>query len=233
MPPPAPKKEGSKVTDIAIGGAMVIGLLSSIFLFQILPHFGLEFLKRFGWANWQLSLAQFTLKFSLLTGYILLVSRMEYVYRVFQYHGAEHKAINALEAGEELTVQNAAAASRLHPRCGTSFLVIVILISVILMYPFIGLPSWQRIPLQVLFLFPVAGISFELLRLAGKYRNNPIANFFSQPGMWTQLLTTREPDESQVAVSLASLKAVMEAEAREAQRGVELESASEPAESVA
>jgi uncharacterized protein YqhQ len=101
------------------------------------------------------------------------------------------------------------------------------------MYPFIGLPSWQRIPLQVLFLFPVAGISFELLRLAGKYRNNPIANFFSQPGMWTQLLTTREPDESQVAVSLASLKAVMEAEAREAQRGVELESASEPAESVA
>ncbi|GAB4453203.1 MAG: DUF1385 domain-containing protein [Armatimonadaceae bacterium] len=232
LPEQAPSK--TKVADIAIGSAMVIGLASAIFLFKILPQFGLEALKRFGWETWQLGLADFVVRFTIFTGYILLVSRMEYVYRVFQYHGAEHKAINALEAGEPLTVENAAAASRLHPRCGTSFLVIVIFLSVLAIAPFYGLPLWMRILIQLAALFPVAGVSFELLRLAGKYRNNPVASFLSRPGMWTQLLTTREPDKGQVEVSIAALKAVMDAEEREKRQDTPpAEPASEPAESVA
>lgn len=208
-----------KVADIAIGSAMIVGLASAVFLFKILPQFGLEFLKSYlkaaGWATWQLGLADFAMRFTIFVTYITLVSRMEYVYRVFQYHGAEHKAINALEAGQELTVENARAASRLHPRCGTSFIFIVIFLSVLAISPFYDQPLWVRILIQLALLLPVAGVSFELLRLAGKFRDNPIANALSQPGMWTQYLTTREPDDSQLEVSLASLKAVMEAEEQE------------------
>jgi uncharacterized protein YqhQ len=137
---------------------------------------------------------------------------MNHVNRVFMYHGAEHKAINALEHGKDLTVANVQAESRLHPRCGTSFVVLVIVLSVLAVSPFYGLPIWYRIPIQLLMLMPVAGIGFELLRLAGKFRDNPIAAAVSRPGMWTQLLTTREPDDSMVEVAIASLKAVMDAE---------------------
>ena len=105
------------------------------------------------------------------------------------------------------------AESRLHPRCGTSFVVLVIVLSVLAVSPFYGLPIWYRIPIQLLMLMPVAGVAFELLRLAGKFRDNPIAAAVSRPGMWTQLLTTREPDDSMVEVAIASLKAVMDAEA--------------------
>jgi uncharacterized protein YqhQ len=137
---------------------------------------------------------------------------MEHVHRVFQYHGAEHKAINALEAGAGLSVATARDASRFHPRCGTSFVFIVIILSVFAAAPFYSLPIWYRIPIGLALLFPVASIAFELLRLAGVYRNNPIAHLFSVPGMWAQRLTTREPDDSQLEVSIASLVAVMNAE---------------------
>ena len=161
---------------------------------------------------WKLGAIDALVRFTLFFGYITLIGRMKHVFRVFQYHGAEHKAINALEAGDGLTVDAARAASRLHPRCGTSFIVIVLLLSVLFTAPFYGLPVWFRIPLGVLMLFPVAGVAFELLRLAGKYRANPVAAALSRPGMWTQLLTTREPDDEQLAVAIASLQAVMSAD---------------------
>lgn len=229
----ADNSKSNKVADIAIGSAMVVGLCSAIFLFKILPQFGLEGLKALGVQSWKLGIADFCIRFSIFLGYILLVSRMEYVYRVFQYHGAEHKAINALEAGQDLTVENAHTASRLHPRCGTSFLVIVIMLSVLAISPFYGQPLWARILIQLAVLIPVAGVSFELLRLAGKFRDNPIANALSRPGMWTQLLTTREPDPSQVEVSLASLKAVMRAEEEDARREKERTTAADSSVAVA
>ena len=216
-PDPTPadvKPRSSGVTDIAIGGAMVLGLLFAVGLFKVLPQVIVEVVKRTAHvsAYWKLGVLDALVRFTLFFGYITLIARMKHVFRVFQYHGAEHKAINALEAGNGLTVENARAASRLHPRCGTSFIVIVLLLSVLATAPFYGLPVWVRIPLGVLMLFPVAGVSFELLRLAGKYRDNPVAAALSRPGMWTQLLTTREPDDKQLAVAIASLDAVMRAD---------------------
>jgi uncharacterized protein YqhQ len=164
--------------------------------------------------TWQLGLIDAAVRFGIFFSYIALISRMAHVRRVFQYHGAEHKAINALEAGgrEGLTVAAARAASRLHPRCGTSFVFIVLLLSTLALAPFYGLPTYLRVPIHLALALPIAGVSFELLRLAGKYRDKPLAAALSRPGMYAQLLTTREPDDEQLEVALTSLKAVMDAE---------------------
>lgn len=198
-------------SDMLIGGAMVFGLVFAILLFKIAPQLVVEVIKRVFHIStlWKLGLIDAAIRFTIFFGYIGGISRMKHVYRVFQYHGAEHKTINALEAGQELSVENVMAASRLHPRCGTSFLVIVILLSVLAVFPFYGQPLWQRILIQLAMLVPVAGVSFELLRMAGKFRDNPVAAALSRPGMWTQLLTTREPDAGQCEVAIASLKAVL------------------------
>jgi uncharacterized protein YqhQ len=185
----------------------------------MLPVFLIEAVKKAGVTyTVALGLIDFSLRFTIFLTYILSISRMKHVYRVFQYHGAEHKAINALEAGGPEAIQGpeavaaARSASRLHPRCGTSFVVIVIFLSVVAVTPFYMLDWYWRLPIQLAMLFPVAGVSFELLRLAGKYRTNPVAALLSRPGMWAQYLTTREPDDSQIEVAIASLNAVMEAE---------------------
>lgn len=211
--PAAGAPERGRAADMAIGGAMFGGLAMSIFLFKVLPQFGIEALKRSGVPiDWRLGLLDGAIRLTIIFGYIGLVGRMAHVNRVFQYHGAEHKAINALEAGDALTVDNVAKASRLHPRCGTSFLFIVVILSVFAAAPFYGQPLYVRIPLQLAMLFPVAGVSFELLRLSGKYRDNPVMAAISRPGMWTQLLTTREPDSGMCEIAIASLKAVLDAE---------------------
>lgn len=210
---PAPEKRTSRVTDVAIGSAMVTGLIFALFLTVILPNLAVEAGRAIGVAGkgW-LSLIDGAVRITLFFAYIVLISRMHYIRRVFQYHGAEHKAINALEAGHPLTVAAAQAQSRLHPRCGTSFVVIVMVISTLAFSPFRELPFYVRILLDLTLTPVVAGVSFEFLRLAGRYRNNPIAAALSRPGMWTQLLTTREPDDDQVEVALASLQAVIDAE---------------------
>jgi uncharacterized protein YqhQ len=224
-PDPAANRERtpSRVTDVAIGGAMFTGLLIAVGLFKVLPILLVAFVQRQGWATatWQLGLIDAAVRFTIFFTYIGSVSRLAHVKRVFEYHGAEHKAINALEAHGTagLDVPHAAEASRLHPRCGTSFIVIVLLLSVLAISPFYGLPLYWRLPLGVLMLFPVAGVAFELLRLAGKYRDNPVAAALSRPGMWTQLMTTREPDNGQLEVALASLAAVMDAEKAERREG--------------
>ncbi|MDX1931251.1 MAG: DUF1385 domain-containing protein [Capsulimonadales bacterium] len=218
-PPPATGSENSRssrVTDIAIGGAMVTGLLFALVLIVVVPNLILEFAKSRGVTErWQLGGIDGLVRITVFVSYILLISRMHYIRRVFQYHGAEHKAINVLEAGKPLNVFSAQEASRLHPRCGTAFVFIVLILTTIAFAPFYGLPPLIRIPVHLLVMLPVAGVAFELLRLAGKYRNNPFAAVLSTPGMWAQLLTTREPDESQLEVSLASLRAVMDAERAE------------------
>jgi uncharacterized protein YqhQ len=203
----------SKATDIVLGSAMVIGMLSFILMFKALPHLAVEFFKRsYQWPSWKLGIADILIRLTIFTVYISLISRMKHVFRVFQYHGAEHKAINVLEAKEELTVDNALPITRLHPRCGTSFVFIVLILSVLAISPFYSLNWYWRILIQIGLVPFVAGVSFELLRLAGKFRGNPIADTLSRPGMWTQLLTTREPDSAQLEVAIASLKAVMDAE---------------------
>jgi len=141
--------------------------------------------------------------------YILAISRMKDIQRVFQYHGAEHKVINAYEAGEELVVENARKYSQLHPRCGTSFLLIVMVI-MILVFSFLGKPGLLlRIVSRILLLPVVAGISYEVLKLSGRYCNSPVMKVIIAPGLWLQKLTTREPDDSQVEVAIRALQAVL------------------------
>jgi uncharacterized protein YqhQ len=210
---PPQQRQTSKVSDVAMGSALATGLLFFVGLFKMIPIGLVWVLQQLGVTSLPvLVVSDLAIRLTIFVAYVSLVARMKHVYRVFQYHGAEHKAINALEAGGPLTVETARAASRLHPRCGTSFVVLVLLLSVIAAAPFYGQPIWLRSLITLAMVIPVAGVGFELLRLAGRFRDNPVAAALSRPGMWTQLLTTREPDDSQLEVALASLVAVIDAE---------------------
>ncbi len=203
----AEKKE-SKMKDWAIYGSVILALAMSIGLFMLLPAFLVGFVKQFIDSNFLATLTEGVVRIALFLTYIGLVSKMEDIRRVFEYHGAEHKTIFCYEAGEELTVENVRKHSRLHPRCGTSFLLIVMVVSIIL-FSFI---SWEnavmRIVLRLLLLPVVAGVSYEIIKLAGRSRGR-VMKIVSWPGMMLQKITTREPDDSQLEVAIASLSAVL------------------------
>jgi len=211
----APEK--SKISDIAIGGTIAFSLLFGFVVFRLIPTALTELGDHFhllgaSSSRLKLNAVDGAIRASFFFGYILLISRLAGIRAVFQYHGAEHKAINTLEAGLPLTQENALAASRIHPRCGTSFLIVVMaidfLVCLFLPRPFIVL----RVLLHIAVLFPVAGLSYEVIKFAGKHRKNALVMAAFAPGMWTQYLTTREPNADQVDVALAALYAALEAE---------------------
>ena len=148
-------------------------------------------------------------------GYILLISLLPDLRRVFQYHGAEHKTINALEAGAELTPANVQRFSLIHPRCGTAFLLWVMVIA-IFVFALVGRPDWQWLIASRILLLPViAGIAYEVIRYAGMHRSNRVLMAMLAPGLWLQRLTTREPTDDQVEVSIRALERVLEKERAE------------------
>ena len=203
-------KLGDKIKDIAIYFAVIVAICFSVLLFMMLPHFLSSILSEFTSNTIILNTAEGIIKMLIFAVYILLISRMKDIRRVFEYHGAEHKSIACYEAGMELTVENAAKCPRLHPRCGTSFLLIVMIISIIFfaLLPWEGTNFFLRLFYRLLLLPVVAGVSYELLKIAGK-SNNKIVKILTKPGLWLQYLTTREPDDSQLEVALHSLKAVI------------------------
>jgi len=147
--------------------------------------------------------------------YILVISLLPDLRRVFQYHGAEHKAINALEAGEELTPENVQRFSLIHPRCGTAFLLWVMVIA-IFVFAFIGQPSWPWLIASRILLLPViAGLAYEVIRFAGKHTDNKFLMTLLAPGLWLQRLTTREPSLDQLEVSIRALREVLRLEGQE------------------
>ncbi len=155
------------------------------------------------------------IRVAVLIGYILLVSLLPDLRRVFQYHGAEHKTIHALEAGEELTTENVQRHSLIHPRCGTAFLLYVMVIA-IFVFAFVGRPDWQWLILsRIAFLPLIAGLAYEVIRYAGKHQDNRFLMTLLAPGMWLQRLTTRQPDDEQVEVSIRALQRVLEREQAE------------------
>ena len=155
------------------------------------------------------------IRVAVLIGYILLVSLLPDLRRVFQYHGAEHKTIHALEAGEELTTENVQKHSLIHPRCGTAFLLYVMVIA-IFVFAFVGRPDWQWLILsRIAFLPLIAGLAYEVIRYAGKHQDNRLLMTLLAPGMWLQRLTTRQPDDQQVEVSIRALQRVLEREEAE------------------
>jgi len=201
-------KFGDKIKDIVIYFSLIVSVFFSVGLFFILPHFVTSLLENIIKSNFIITLIEGLVRIGIFLGYVLLVSRMEDIKRVFQYHGAEHKTIFCYEAGLELNVENARGMSRLHPRCGTSFLVYVMIISIIL-FSFVSWGNmWIRLGLKLLLLPVVAGISYEIIRWAGKSKSK-IVCLISRPGMWLQNITTREPDDSQLEVAIESMKAVL------------------------
>lgn len=201
-------KFGDKIKDIAIYAAVAIALVMGIGLFMLLPTVIVGFLKPLIPSTVLLNLAEGVVRMSIFLIYLALVSRMSDIQRVFEYHGAEHKTIAAYEHGEELTAENARKYTRLHPRCGTSFLLIVMVISII----FFSFLRWdnvfERIIFRLLLLPVVAGVSYEIIKFAGRSKNKCVA-LLTKPGLWLQKLTTREPDDLQLEVAIAALKAVM------------------------
>ena len=149
-------------------------------------------------------------KIAIFLGYLTLVSKMKDVRRVFEYHGAEHKTIFCYENGDELTVENVKKYKRFHPRCGTSFLLFVVIISIIV-YSIVGRhPNlFMNVLIRIALLPLIAGVAYEIIRFAGKHTENKCIAWLSKPGMWLQRLTTREPDDSQIEVAINSLKAVI------------------------
>ena len=201
-------KFSDKLKDIVIYFSVLVSVLLSVGLFFILPNLITGFLSKLVSNNMLMTLIEGIVRIAIFLGYVLLASRMEDIKRVFQYHGAEHKTIFCYEAGLDLTVENARKMPRLHPRCGTSFLVFVMIISII-MFSFISWKSiWVRIGLRLLLLPVVAGLSYEVIRWAGKSRNKIVCTL-SKPGMWLQKITTREPDDSQLEVAICSMKAII------------------------
>jgi uncharacterized protein YqhQ len=190
---------------------MIISLAAGIGLFILLPTVLMKYLSQGLEIPILLNLCEGLLRLLIFLGYILAISSWKEVRRVFEYHGAEHKAIACFEAGQPLTVDNARKYSTLHRRCGTSFLLIVMVIS-ILLFSFFGWPGlWQRILIRLLLLPLVAGISYEGIKLAG-VKDNIFTRILSQPGLWLQRLTTKKPADDQLEVAISALQAVLPAE---------------------
>jgi uncharacterized protein YqhQ len=197
----------------AIFFAFAIAIGFAIALFKVTPALITRWLPidTDGW----FVLAEGLIRVSIFVLYILVISLLPDLRRVFQYHGAEHKAINALEAGEELTPENVQRFSLIHPRCGTAFLLWVMVIA-IFVFAFIGQPSWQWLIASRILLLPViAGLAYEVIRFAGKHTDNRLLMALLAPGLWLQRLTTREPSLDQLEVSIRALREVLRLEGQE------------------
>lgn len=206
------KKFGDNADKVFVLISMVFALVITVLFFIVLPAFVSSLLNNLFTNKFALSLSEGIFKFSLFLGYIMLISKMKEIRRVFEYHGAEHKTIRCFEAGEELTPENAEKFTRLHPRCGTSFLLIVVLLSTIV-FAFLGnfgAPLY-RAALKLVFMPVVAGLAYEVIQYAGKH-DNKFVDIVSWPGMMFQKLTTGEPDRGQLEVAITALKAVIDTE---------------------
>ncbi|MBR5782818.1 MAG: DUF1385 domain-containing protein [Clostridia bacterium] len=222
--PPETKMEKflSKVfgkTGLAVLGvlAMVIGAVMGIGLFLGLPTLIVSFVTGMvpayaqlsdGWQQLITSLGEGVIKMVVFLCYLLLISQMKDIKRVFQYHGAEHKSIFCHEKGQELTPENAAKFKRFHPRCGTSFLFLTLLVSIVISTLITTGNVWLRAGLRICLLPVMMGLAYECIRLAGKY-DNVLTRILSAPGMWFQRLTTKEPDKSQLEIAIAALNGVL------------------------
>lgn len=193
--------------EMALTIAVSAGL--AILLFIVIPTWSMRFLTGITQDHMALNLAEGVLRMAIFLAYIAAISSMNDIQRVFQYHGAEHKTIYTYEAGLPLKVENVRPFSTLHPRCGTNFLMIVMLISMFI-FTFLGWPSLlARIASRIILMPVIAGVSYELIRYAGAHTDNPLVRIAITPGLLLQKLTTRQPDDSQIEVAIASLKAVV------------------------
>lgn len=200
--------EEEQLTAKEIIITIILSLGLAILLFIVAPA-SVAYVLTMAPGGFNQSLIEGIIRIAIFLGYVAAISRLGDIKRVFQYHGAEHKVINAYEAGEELVVEKIQRYPTLHPRCGTSFLLIVMVIS-ILIFSLLGKQVlWLRIISKILLLPAVAGVSYELVKLSGKYATAPLCRVLIAPGMWLQKLTTNPPDDDQVEVAISAFKAVL------------------------
>lgn len=200
---------GTKVNDIILSITMVIAVIFAVGLFIVLPY-GISALMGI-WIHdrFILSIAEALMRFVIFIGYVVVVGQLEDIKRLYMYHGAEHKCIDCIEKGRPLTVSDVMRSNRLHPRCGTSFLLYVMLISCVLFF-FINVQNpLLRLGLRLCLIPVIAGISYEMIRLAGRH-DNFITRLMSKPGLALQRLTTKEPDRDMAEVAIRAVEAVFD-----------------------
>ncbi len=202
-------ERNQKKEKMEIGITICLSLVLAVAIFMVFPFYMSLLFQKLIASETVVILIEGMLRLLIFLGYILLISRMEDIKRVFMYHGAEHKCINCIEHGMDLTVENVKKSSREHKRCGTSFLFVVVILTIIATM-FIRVDSRiLRLALRLAIVPLVAGISYEFIRLAGR-SDNPLVNILSKPGLWMQKLTTKEPDEEMIEVGIASVEAVFD-----------------------
>ena len=203
------EKKSGAAESIAVGGTVALSILMAVAIFIVLPYFLSMLFSHYVLNESLLAIVEGVLRIVIFVAYVAGISAMKDIRRVYMYHGAEHKCINCIERGRELTVKNVRKSSRLHKRCGTSFLLFVMLVSIVL-FLFIRVQNpLLRLGLRILLIPVIAGISYELIRLAGR-SDNFLVRIISAPGMWLQRLTTKEPDDSMIEVAIASVEAVFD-----------------------
>lgn len=201
------KKESSDTAYLV--GTLVVSLAMAIAIFVLLPTFIAGFLYKLTDNSLIVNSCEGVLRLLIFIGYVFAISFMKDIRRTYMYHGAEHKSINCIEAGNDLTVENVRKATRFHRRCGTSFIFIVMFISI---FVFMFVPTkvlWLRMVTRLLLVPVIAGISYEFIRYAGRH-DNIVSRILSTPGLWVQRLTTREPDDQMIEVAIKSVEGVLD-----------------------
>lgn len=200
---------GEKLESALMAFVMVLSFVLAIGIFMLLPLFLAGLFSRFITSENVMAILEGIIRIGIFIAYIKLVSRMEDIRRTFMYHGAEHKCINCVEHGLPLTVENVRKSSKEHKRCGTSFILIVMVISILFFMVIRVDAIWLRFLSRIILIPVIAGVSYEILQLAGR-SNSKIMDLVSRPGMWMQGLTTKEPDDSMIQVAIAATEAVFD-----------------------
>lgn len=217
------KKFGAKAEKVIIGVTIAISVILAIALFMILPLFIADLMERhISWVTKQrVPIIEGVLKVIIFIIYLMLTALIKDIKRTYMYHGAEHKCINCIETGHELNVENVAKSSRFHKRCGTSFLFVIILISIIIFLLVRPEIIWLRYAIRVLLLPVIAGLSYEFIRYAGN-KDNLFVTICSKPGLWMQRITTKEPTNDMIEVAIEATEAVFDWERYLEDNGVEV-----------
>lgn len=202
-------KFGEKLEEYLMTVVMIVSMILAVAIFMVLPLLIANVFRMFIHSETIMAILEGLIRIGIFIAYIKIISRMEDIKRTFMYHGSEHKCINCLEHGLVLNVENVRNSSKEHKRCGTSFLLIVMTISILFFMVVRVETLWLRMVSRIVLIPVIAGISYEVLRLAGRY-DNKLMNLISIPGMWMQGLTTKEPDDSMIEVAIASVEAIFD-----------------------
>ena len=206
------EEQQKRQDSLMMGGTVAFSIVLAVAIFMILPYYISVFFQKFTDSYMLIAVLEGIIRLAIFIGYVAAISLMPDIKRVYMYHGAEHKCINCIEHGMDLTVENVRKSSRLHKRCGTSFLLIVMIIS-IFFFMFIHVDSRVlRLVLRLVLIPVIAGVSYEFIRLAGR-SDNAVVNLLSKPGLLLQHITTKEPEDDMIEVGMASVEAVFDCKA--------------------